>query len=170
MAALVHRVRYRLRSGVITCALLLLSCDDTSFARSVFSGVEGLGTIKYARAWKGSVPAGVTTDATMLCRSAVAELTADAPLMPPAGIAEDPPGVQFGGIWQPTPMPAEARQGLYCMELWGPELRSRAERALDETGSFWAVVPSGQIDVDRQWSLYSPRFGIVAWLKEGTAG
>jgi hypothetical protein len=56
------------------------------------------------------------------------------------------------------------------MELWGPELQSVAERALNETGSFWAVVPSGEMNVDTQWSLYSPRFGIVAWLKEGTAG
>jgi hypothetical protein len=150
--------------------LLLASCDDASFARQVFAAVEGLGQVKYARAWKGSVPADVNTDAVMLCRTAIAELTAVSPPIPPNESSEGPPGVKFGGQWHPTPMPMEARQGLYCMELWGMELQSLALRALDEPGSFWSVVPSGEMDVDSQWSLYSPRFGIVAWLKEGSAG
>lgn len=170
MAADPIRRAGRWSAPCLCVALLPAACNDHGFARDLFVGVEGLGEIRYARASKGNAPKGMS-DWTGTCQTAVADLLPTAPADPPPLMAAAPGRRVFGGDWQPTPMP-RGTPGLSqgCAELWGPSLQDRARRALSEPGSYWAVIPRGPGRVDDQWSLYSPRHGIVGWAKAGAEG
>ncbi len=142
-----------------------------AYARGLCVGVEGLGSIRYVRLSKNKPPDGVP-DYAGLCVTAVADLSAGAPMAPPLAMSEIPGDRrQFGGQWQPTPMPRDLG-GLSsaCSVLWPGDMKARADRALAEPGSYWASVPRERGRVDDQWSLYAPKWGIVAWAKAGSEG
>jgi hypothetical protein len=159
-------------SALLLCATLPLSaCDDEWLARKLFTGVEGLGKVRYARASKGEAPDGIP-DWAGVCQTVVAELEPSAPVGPPLAMTEYPDRKrQFGGNWQPTPMPdGQSIMSEGCRVLWPSDMQQKARRALAEPGSFWVVHPRGNGRIDDQWSLYSAPHSIVAWARAGVEG